>query len=163
MKQMTFQSSAFKCLLLVCATSLFSFSEKMGGDSFEIYLNGKMAVQQYVAMNQGLKTLQLDQSLYNDDITVYYSHCGKTGKDRSITIKDNQNRVLKTWHFQNDDATRSAMNCKVKDILGLQKANSAGSLQLYYASSEIPAGRLLATLAIANDNKTAFKQKPAGE
>ena len=154
MKQMTIQSAALKCLLLVSATSLFSFSEKMGGDSFEIYLNGKMLVQQYVTMNQGLKTLRVDQSQFNDDITFYYSHCGKTGRDRSITIRDSQNRVLKTWHFQNDDATRSAMNCKLKDIPGLQKTNN---LQLYYASSEIPDGRLLATLVIANENKIALK------
>ncbi len=158
MKQMTIQSAALKCLLLVSATGLFSFSEKMGGDSFEIYLNGKMLVQQYVAVNQGLKTLQVDQSQFNEDITVYYSHCGKTGKDRSITIKDSQNRVLKTWHYQNDDATRSVMNCKLKDIPGLQKINNSGNLQLYYASSEIPAGRLLATIAIVNENKTALKQ-----
>jgi hypothetical protein len=156
MKQMTIQSAALQCLLLVSVTSLFSFSEKMGGDSFAIYLNGKTLVQQYVAMNLGLKILQVDQ--LNNDITVYYRHCGKTGKDRSITIRGNQNRVLKTWHFQNDDAIHSAMNCKLKDIPGLQKTNKTGNLQLYYTSSEIPGSRLLATLVIATENKIALKQ-----
>ncbi|MEI9912962.1 MAG: hypothetical protein WDO71_26965 [Bacteroidota bacterium] len=37
------------------------------------------------------------------------------------------------------------MACKVKDILTLQKSNP-GKLGLYYSSSELPKGRLLATI-----------------
>jgi hypothetical protein len=156
MKPVQCKSAAIKCLLLVSlCTSLFSFSASKGGDSFEIYLDGKMAIQQYVTMQQGIKSLQLDQSLYNDELTIYYSHCGKTGTDRSITLKDAQNRVLKIWHFPNDAASHSPMSCKVKDVLGLQKNNSA--LNLYYSSRELPAGRLLASVVISNDTKTAFK------
>jgi hypothetical protein len=157
MKPVKRKSAAIKCLLLISVcTTLFSFSAGKGGESFEIYLNGKMAIQQYVAMQKGIKSIQLDQSLSNDELTIYYSHCGKTGTDRTITIKDGQNRALKAWRFPNDAATRAAMNCKVKDILSLQK-NGSAELNLYYSSRELPEGRLLASVIIANDNKTAFK------
>ena len=154
MKQFKNNLTAAKYILLAAfCTTLFSFSMNKGGDSFEVYLNGKMVFQQYVSMHQGVKSLQLNQSLYNDEVTVYYNHCGKTGTDRTITIRDTQNKILKAWRFPNEAATPSAMNCKVKEILNLQKNNS-GSLQLYYASREIPEGRLLATLIIGTDNKT---------
>jgi hypothetical protein len=157
MKQFENNLTAAKYILLAAfCTTLFSFSMKKGGDSFEVYLNGKMVFQQYVSMHQGVKSLQLNQSLYNDEVTVYYNHCGKTGTDRVITIKDGENKILKTWHFPNDAANPSAMNCKVKEIMNLQK-NSGSNLGLYYASREIPEGRLLATVIIANDSKAVTK------
>ena len=136
--------------LVVCA-SLFSFSSGMGGDSYEIYLNKKLLLQQFVSQSSGVKTLQLNQKDYNGQIDIYYSHCGQTGKARNITIKDGQNQVLKEWHFSDGDNT--AMSCKVKDILNLQEKNN--KLNLFYSSQLLPKGRLLASIVIVNDNKTA--------
>src|ERR1700730_10345830 len=100
MLQIKSKSIAVKPLVLaaLCAT-LFSFSGKMGTDSFEIRLNNKPVIQQYVTQKAAVKSLQLDQSVYNEQIDVYYSHCGQIGKDGSITIKDGQNKILKEWNF----------------------------------------------------------------
>ncbi len=135
---------------------LFSFSVNKGGDSFEVYLNGKMLFQQYVSMHQPVKSLSLQEKLSNGEITVYYKHCGKTGTDRVISIKNADNKILKTWNFPNDAANPSAMICKVKDVINLEK-NNGKSLGLYYSSKEMSEARLLAVIIIAGEEKTDTK------
>ena len=151
MLSMNIKSTALKLMTLVVCASLFSFSPGMGGDRYQIYLNKKLLLEQFVSQTFEAKTLQLNQKDYNGQIDIYYSHCGETGKARNITIKDGQNQVLKEWHFSDGDNT--AMTCKVKDILNLQGKNN--KLNLYYSSQQLPKGRLLASIVVVNDNKTA--------
>jgi len=141
-------------LILFCAT-LFSFSSKKGGDSFEIWLNGKRVLQQYVHVAKGVQTLQLTQASDNDKLDVYYNHCGQTGKSRLITIKDEKDRPLKVWKFT--DATgNNAMSFKLKDILSLRKSKTT-KLSLFYSSHELPDGRLLAIIDSGNETGIASK------
>jgi hypothetical protein len=74
------------------------------------------------------------------------------GKNRSLTIKDGQNKILKEWHFADGSAGKAAMSCKVKDIIGLKKGNGSVTLNLYYSSTELPKGRQLASLVVASQN-----------
>jgi hypothetical protein len=141
-------------LVAICSI-LFSFSARMGGDSFEIYLNNRLVFQQFVTRQEGVKYLQLDRSLYNGQVIVYYSHCGQTGKGRSITIRDRMGRSLKEWHFSDSDGVNNAMSCKVKDILGLQNSNKNAALSLFYSSRELPNGRQLASIIFADNKQTA--------
>ena len=144
---------AITALLGICFT-LYSFSPRWGGDGFEIYLNNKLLLQQFGNQMDHVKTLQLDQSFYNDQLSVRYYHCGRVGKNRDITIKDGQNKILKEWRFNDGAGNSAAMNCPVKDILSLQKGNSNNTLSLYYSSNELPNGRLLVTITKANNNQT---------
>ena len=156
MLQRIIKSTAFTSLMMfVFSIILSSFSNKMGGDSFEVYINKKLVFQQYVTRGEAVKSLQLDQSNYNDQVEVYYSHCGQTGTDRTISIRDGQNKVLKEWRFQDTPGAKSSMACNVKDIMSLQKLSSGNTLNLYYVSHELPAGRLLAAIIVANAAKTA--------
>jgi len=141
--------------LLALATSFITLSAftNMGGDSFTIYLNDKLLLKEYVYNTQGIKNLQLDQRSYNDQLNIYYNHCGQTGTDRSITLKDGQNRILKEWHFPDATGANTAMTCRVKDILDCQKGG--GSINLYYTSRELRNGRLLASLQLPADSKQA--------
>ncbi len=136
-------------LMLVLSATIFSFWGNFGGDVFKIYVNKKLVVEQFVHKNEAVKILQLDQGNYNDEVEVHYSHCGISGKGRSIAIKDGQNRLLKEWNYP--DLAKSGMSFKVKDILSLQK-NKVGTLHLYYSSKELPAGRLLTAINASNDN-----------
>ena len=129
-------------LLLIMGTLLFSFSPK-GGESFEIYLNNKLVVQQVGRQMNAAQSLQLSPAFSNEELTVKYYHCGQVGKDRHVTIKDQQGRILKDWRFY-DNSKNGAMDCPVNEILALQKQNN--SLDLYYSSKEIPNGRLLVTI-----------------
>jgi hypothetical protein len=90
--------------------------------------------------------LSWNQTNYNDQVDIYYSHCGASGKDRRIIVRDAQNRTLKSWGFE--DATTNqnkAMRCKIKDILGAGK--NGNTLYLYYSSRELPGGCLLAKIS----------------
>lgn len=153
MLQIIRKAKAVKALALgALCTTLFSFSIRTGGEGFEIYLNSKMVLQQYGNQMNNVKSLQLDQGSYNDELTIKYHHCGKVGKNRVITIKDSKNNVLKQWHFDNATDATNSMTCKVKDILDLQKKNSSTTINLYYSSSELPKGRLLTSITKGNTN-----------
>lgn len=132
-------------LILVCAM-LFSFSSKKGGDSFEIVLNGKRVLQQFVYASKGVQTVQLTQTSDNDKLDIFYNHCGQVGKNRYITIKNEKDQPIKVWKFADAADKNGAMSFKLKDILSLRK-NKTDKLNLFYSSSELPAGRTLATIA----------------
>ena len=138
--------------LLLLSFTLLAFSGRKGGEGFEIYLNKKLVLQQYGSQLNNVKSIQLDQGSANDELTVKYHHCGQAGKNRSVTIKDDQNKILKEWHFADVSTGDAPMTCKVKDIIGLRKGNGTITLNLYYSSSELPKGRQLASLVVASPN-----------
>lgn len=151
MKQ--FSKTRIMCtMMLLAASAVFSsFTARNGGEGFEIFLNNKVVLQQFGNKMGTVSTIQLDQRLSGDQLVVKYYHCGRVGKNRSIAIRDAQNKVLKEWKFANASASGmtisdAAMACKVKEILSLQKGNP-GKLGLYYTCDEIPKGRLLVNLA----------------
>src|ERR1044071_6607861 len=74
--------------LMAATLMLFAFTSPKGGESFEIYLNGKIIVQQALYSDKSVKNLQLTSTSANDKLDIYYNHCGQTGKNRTITIKD---------------------------------------------------------------------------
>ena len=145
-------SMAIAASLLFLSFTLFSFSGRKGGEGFEIYLNGKLLVQQFGNQLSNVKSIQLDQNSPNDELTIKYFHCGQPGKNRSIAIKDGENKILKEWHFADVSTVTAAMTCKVKDITGLKKGAGPVTLNLYYSSSQLPKGRQLASLVVASPN-----------
>ena len=134
-------------MLLVGFGTFSSFSIKTGGDSFEVYLNKKLLIQQFVSKGEAAKSIALNAANANDELEIYYSHCGQTGTDRSISLRDAQNRILKQWRFQDSPGVRTSMNCGIKDLLNVQKNTESSTLQLVYASHELPEGRVLAVIA----------------
>ena len=103
-------------LVLFASVALFSFGRTKGGEGFEIYLNSKLLVQQFGKDVNTVKTIQLEQASANDELSIRYYHCGQAGKNRTVTIKDEQNKTLKEWHFADGPAARAEMTCKVKDL-----------------------------------------------
>jgi len=132
---------------------VFSFSARFGGEVFEIFLNNKLVVQQIVARHEAVKTLQLDQSVSDGSVMVKYTHCGQPGTDRSIILKDENNNIVRKWHFV-DNAEYKTMSCKVEEILSLKKTNGT-KFSMYYVSKELPEGRLLASIVIGDTRKQA--------
>ena len=140
-------------MLVAIAATALSFSSGFGGEGFEIYLNNKVVIQQFGKQIDVVNNLQLDQSLTNSQLTIKYHHCGRVGKNRVVSIKDNQNKVVKEWHFADAATTVAAMNFNVKDILSLKKANN-NTLKLYYSSTELPNGRLLTNIVFDKNSVT---------
>jgi hypothetical protein len=159
LQKMNFKPLAIRSLVLtaLCAM-LFSFSANPGGDSFSIYLDNTLMLEQHVTRDAVAKTLPLSESSGGEVLKVYYSHCGKSGKGRDITIRDAQNKALKTWQFTDAaEGISSSMNCRVKDIIALQKANKSTILNLVYSSKELPDGKLLATIVTGNNDKASLQ------
>jgi len=142
--------------LVAIAAALLSFSPNFpkgagsGGEGFEISLNGKIIIQRYGNNLNDVGNLKLDQSSPNDKLTIKYHHCGRVGKNRIVTIKDGQNKLVKEWSFADTNEPLAPMSCYVKDIVNLKKDNSV--LKLYYSSSELPKGRLLASIVAGNNS-----------
>jgi hypothetical protein len=152
MKQLIRKSMAISSLLFALPIALLSFSSPKGGEGFEIFLDSKLVLQQFGKELTTVKSIRLERSISNSQISVRYFHCGQTGKNRSITIRNANNKILKEWRFADASASSLAskdpsMNFKVADILGLQK-NNPGQFGLYYSSDQLPKGRQLATLVV---------------
>ena len=161
MKKINYQPTILFALLIALSGVLFSFSVKtaetissyksnFGGEGFEVYLNDKLILQQYGEKMNVVKTLELDQSASNGQLAIRYYHCGKPGKSRVVTIKDEQNVVLKEWRFGDAKDASARVSCNVKDIFALPKFKAGKKVNLYYSATELPNGRLLATLTAVN-------------
>jgi hypothetical protein len=131
----------------LCAV-LFSFTVPFGGEGYEIYLGDKLVLQRFGENMNKAHTLVLQGADTDAQLTIKYHHCGRVGKDRRVTIKDANDRILKDWKFDDVSHAYGPMDCRIKDIVNLQKTNTTGALNLYYYSSELPKGRLLTSILI---------------
>ena len=147
---------AAKSILLVLCLGLFSFSSKRGGDSFQIWLNGKMLLQQFVLVSKGVETIQLTSSSESDRLEIVYNHCGQTGTSRYITIKDENDKPLKVWEFADANGKNAGMSIKVKDIISLKRKKDS-KVNVFYSSRELPQGRELASLALTGETSVASR------
>jgi hypothetical protein len=150
-----------KTFIVTVLFSTISFAATAGGDTYQIYLNNKLVFKQRVLNSSpmDLNSLQLTKANYNDELEIYYSHCGVTGTGRCVEIKDEQNHILKEWKFKDADAANAAMSIPVKEILELQKNNPNAVLNLYYFSSKyLPKGRMIASIKMQGKNTTMNKK-----
>jgi len=137
-------------LAIISLTTLMSHA--LGGvDSYRIYLNNKLILQQYVGRPLDLESLPLSAANSNDKLVIYYNHCGAIGKGRSISIKDEKGVVLKEWKFadaaSSDPKTDAGMTIPVKEILALQEKGRG--LAMYYSAQGRPEGLLLTRVSKA--------------
>jgi hypothetical protein len=158
MKQIILNLKAIRVVAFgaLCAT-LLSFAVMPGGEGFEIYLNNRLLVQRFGSNIDKVQSLQLEPAQANDQLTIKYHHCGRVGKNRSIAIKNAQNKIIKQWNFADGNDASNAMSCKVKDLLDLGKTST--TLNLYYSSSELPAGRLLTSIKTSKTISASLHSK----
>ncbi len=76
--------------LITLSFTVFSFTTKLGLDSYEIYLNNKLILKQSVNQPLSLRILQLGKANDNDQLRINYKHCTLegAGTDRTIVLKD---------------------------------------------------------------------------
>lgn len=132
--------------LILAVIYLQSFSTNGGGDYYKVLLNGRLVAEQYLTKPVTLKALSLNAANQNDKLTVYFSHCGKAGLSRSITLKNENGKTLKEWKF--NDSPSEQMQLPVGEVLNASLKQN--SVMLYYASKEIPSGRQLITLNLSS-------------
>lgn len=160
MSRSIFKSVAVKCSALFGMFLLVVGNINAGGgDSYTIYLNDKLILKQYVGQTKsGIIPLVLENAKASDNMVVFYSHCGTTGKGRSIAIKNESNKTLKEWKFE-DASASGGMTIPVKEILDLEKSNAKNTLTMYYYSSQLlPGGRMLASIQPDSKSTTWLKK-----
>lgn len=133
-------------VLLLSGTVLMSYAPSRGGEGFEVFLNNKLVVQLFGKNMNGASTLYLEPGADNE-ISIRYHHCGKTGKSRRVDIKNEKGKIIRTWHFADNAAPGNAMKFKINDIPGLKLLAGQVRWSIHYSSGELPAGRQLALLA----------------
>ncbi|MEO6630538.1 MAG: hypothetical protein ABIN13_02410 [Mucilaginibacter sp.] len=146
MKYTTFNRAFIKVFTLITLSlTAFGFTSKFGLDGYEIYLNNKLILKQYVNQPLSLRVLQLDKANEGDELHIKYTHCANKGPGtgRSLVLEDEQGNSLKKWAFA--DATGSDLNMTiaVKELLQLKKKNSSHELSLHYSARELPKGEML--------------------
>ncbi|MBN7802750.1 hypothetical protein J0A67_17870 [Algoriphagus aestuariicola] len=134
---------------LIIGLITMAFSPKLGLDSYEIYLNDKLIMKQYINQPLNLRTLQLDKAAPEDLLWVKYNHCtikSGSGSERVIVLKDAQGHELKQWTFANSPSENKPMKVSVAELRQLEKAHAEHQISMYYKSKELPGGELLAYL-----------------
>jgi hypothetical protein len=146
---------AYGILGVIVSLAIFSFGTPAGADNFQIYLDKKLVVQEFVHLIKKPQTINLQAAHQNSQIDVYYNHCGELGKSRTIVLKDNQNRVLREFHFKDGN---KFMTCKVSAFVDFKKKDAIPAIHLYYAAKQSPEPRLLANIMVnASDKALAGK------
>lgn len=141
--------------LLVFLISFAAISAKAGGDGYEIYLNNKLILKQYQGQTLSLTSLVLSQANVNDKIVICYTRCNvpdKSGKTRSITIKDNNGNVLRVWTFNNLAEDKGTMSIPVREILDLQKKSGEKPISIFYAAQDHAPTQILPSLQLSIKN-----------
>lgn len=141
--------------MLVALCAVLSSFALPGAHSFQLYVDSKLVVDQYVTRNTTIPKLALDPSERNNEIILKYSECGRTVSGRTLTIKDEQDKTLKEWHF---DGTTSGykdpMTINVKDVVALK---NKGAMKLIYTSNDFKEGQQVASLVIGKDVTAAAR------
>jgi hypothetical protein len=131
---------------------LFSFARPTpGGDSYSIYLNDKVLAQYFVYSKKAIPEIQLTSQSGSDKVEVEYSHCGKSGRERIITIRNSEDKMVKTWKFPDVSGKNSRMSLPMQEVATVLKGNLQ-TLKLYYTSKEIPEGKMLAVINYSQGN-----------
>jgi hypothetical protein len=149
MKQIKFNQSFIITLMLVTlGFTAFSFTKKFGLDSYKIYLNNKLVLQQAVNQPLSSRVLHLGKENKNDELRINYIHCmTKTGgTGRSISLKDEKGNLMKQWTFANAKGANFDMTIPIKELLALEKTNSNHKLSFYYSAKELSKDEMLSTL-----------------
>lgn len=144
-------------LATVLAFALFclnAFTVKRGVDVFEIYLNNKLLVRQVMNQPIKLQSLQLNKTNVNDNLVVYYNHCGATGKNRTISIRDDNGTIVKEWKFADASGSNTGMTIPVKELLQLEKNYANSHINLFYTADQLPKGRMLSAVRFNEKSTT---------
>ena len=136
---------------------LFAFSSLTGAHNVQIYLDDKIVVDHYVDSKTITPKILVDPAEKYGHLIVKYNECGRTVTGRTITIKSEENKVLKVWRFEGSSSGfENPMQISVKEITSL-KQKGTDSVNLFYSSNDFSQGQQIASLVLGGEATTAAK------
>jgi hypothetical protein len=136
---------------------LFAFSGLTGAHNVQVYLDDKMVVDHYVDSRTKTPKILVDPAENYGHLIVKYNECGRTVTGRVITIKTDEDQVLKEWRFEGSSSgLENPMQISVKEIMGL-KQKGTNSVNLFYSSNDFREGQQIASLVLSGGTTTAAK------
>jgi hypothetical protein len=137
-------------LLIIIVALLSSFLIRPGGDHFQVYLNNKLVIEEHIYGRTKNVPLKLTES--TGELKVDYSHCGVTGTARTLSLKDENNKVLQEWKFID-------VNPKMKDpmmvsVAQLYEFRSISGATLVYRARELNTDVVIAPVVWPKVTKT---------
>lgn len=137
MKQLISASTILRTVfLLALSLPMLSATARGGIDSYSIYLNDKLIVRQSLGDPLDLKTLPISDKNVSDKLVIRYMQCNapaQIGKNRVITLKNEEGKVIKEWRFKDLNGEAADMVIPVKEILAIQKTDN-GALSFFYSA-----------------------------
>jgi hypothetical protein len=156
MKKLIVHSRIVALVSVVLCSVLFGFKSLPGAHSVQIYLDSKLVIDQYINFKKvDVAKLTLNPADKVQQLIVKYNECERPATGRTITIKDENNKALKSWSFGGGTGYKDPMACNVKEIFALRQ-NGSSALKLFYSSNELSEGQQIATVLFAG-NITASK------
>ncbi len=127
-----------------------------GIDSYEVYLDNKLLIRQSMAEPLDLKTLAITDANRSQKLIIKYLQCNapnQTGKNRAISVRDENGKIIREWKFKNAEKQGSVMEIPVSEVLALQKS-ATSTLALYYSADGMEKTQKLAALAGPKKNQS---------
>jgi hypothetical protein len=141
-------------MLVVLTTTLSSFSNPLGMDSYKVYLNDKLLFKQFIE-EKPVQSISLNESAGTDQLTVYYDHCGRIGTGRTLSLLDGE-QELKKWNFEDTESvSQSGMSCRISDIKAIQKPGK--TIRVMYDSKELSNPIQVAAISPVGTNAKASR------
>lgn len=151
MKYSLFKNAFSRSLLLVVLSSIvFTSTAKAGLDYYSIYIGKKLAFTRSVNQPLGLENLPISQADLNEELVIQYYQCNtpdKTGKNRSIILRDKNGKVIKEWKFADAKDGNTRMAIPLKELEQVAKNSKDQSLSLYYSANGKAADEQLAFIS----------------
>ena len=136
---------------------LFAFSGLTGAHNVQVYLDDELVIDHYVDSRTITPKILVDPAENYGQLIVKYNECGRTVTGRVITIKTEENKVLKEWRFEGSSSgLANPMQISVKEITSLKQKGS-NSVNLFYSSDDFREGQQIASLVLSGEATTAAK------
>ncbi|WP_276088967.1 hypothetical protein [Pedobacter sp. JY14-1] len=149
MKKIRISRAVTLCTFISLAIGILGFTTRYGLDGYEVYLNDKLVLKQYVNQVHNLRVLPLQKAKETEQLHVVYKHCQREngpGTGRSIALKTEEGTTLRKWEFAEAKNGDTRMTIALKDLIQLQKKNTGHQLSLFYSSRELDKAEMLVVL-----------------
>ncbi|CAN5280496.1 hypothetical protein BH11BAC6_BH11BAC6_13820 [soil metagenome] len=139
MKYLLYRNPLSKSLLLVAFfCTAFAGAANAGLDYYHISVGKKVVYTRYLNKPLSLENLPIGKADINEQLVIEYYQCNtpdKTGKNRSISLRDNTGKIIKAWKFADAKDGNTQMAIPVKELMQYVQSSNSKSLSLYYAAN----------------------------